>query len=78
MKETVDDMNKENKKYCKRVKDLIIENTKLNKNAKNDAEAIDDTIRQNFILQEELKVMKESKKADALISEQEVSCNECD
>ena len=78
LKETVDDLKKENKNYCKRVKDLTTENTKLHENAKNDAEVIDDTISQNFVLQEELKVIKESKDVDALLSDQEVSCKECE
>ena len=78
LNESVDDLKKENKNYSKRVKDLTIENTKLHENAKNDAEAMDDTIRQNFVLQEELKVMKESKDADTLLSDQEVSCKECE
>ena len=78
LKESADDLKIENKKYAKRVKDLIIENAKLHDNAKNDAEAIDDTISQNTVLIEELKVLKESKDADVILSEPEVRCKECD
>ena len=78
LKETIEDLITENKQYSKRVKFLIEENTKLHYNANKDAEAIDDTISQNTVLLEEIKVLRETQKADEILNTQETKCTQCE